>query len=125
MIQGGALGEAELVLEIFIDQVKFTVPLKSVLFLLGQKVLGGGWADGLTLDAVVDLGVSALQVRVDGFRRGLLQAAGSAGVRASLGSVLPWSLHLFLLPEQQSCAQDAEDNQDAEEAKEQELLGAL
>lgn len=37
MIQGGALGEAELVLEIFIDQVKFTVPLKSVLFLLEKN----------------------------------------------------------------------------------------
>ena len=37
LIQGKTHGQAELILEIFIDQVKFTVTLKFWLFLLERK----------------------------------------------------------------------------------------
>lgn len=37
LIQGKTHGQAELILEIFIDQVKFTVTLKFSLFLLERK----------------------------------------------------------------------------------------
>lgn len=60
LVQGKTHGQAELILEIFIDQVKFTVTLKFSLFLLGEQALGGGRAASFIPDAVVDLGLAVL-----------------------------------------------------------------
>lgn len=51
------------------------------------------------------------------------EPTGQAGPALALRSSAAMCVDPYLLPEHQSCSQDAQDTQEADEAKEQELLG--